>query len=258
MKKFLLIPLFVASTAFAAVTGGVAELNSEIQKILAPFQSESTVAEVVFSKADTDAEKALSLAVSALYRKVGPQNTLAVNIQNIAYEYGDGSNPTTDINASVGIDLTKVLSQETLNEIIPNVEQMINQFSSELVGQYGEALTIETKISDRTQDEAGNYTGVKGSIRFSFDFTKLPEGQDKENIVVKNGSAEIAVNVKTGISLTAQLVSNTDYKGFKDNNEGLKELLDKFLSRDQTTMNQLLDAFQKLEDTANQVVNGQQ
>lgn len=258
MKKFLLIPLFVATTAFAAISGGVSELNAEILKILAPFQNEATVAELKFSKAETNAERALSLAVSALYKKVGTQNTLNVNIANIAYEYGNGTNPTTTVDASVGLDLTKVLSQETLNEIIPNVEEMIKQASSELIGQYGEAITLETKITDRTQDEAGNYTGLKGSIVFAIDFSKLPEGKSKEEIVVKSGSASIAVNVKTGVAITAEVVSNADYKGFQRDNEGLKEYLDKLLGQDQETMRQVLELFQKLEQLAGQVVNGQQ
>lgn len=257
MKKFLLIPLFAASTAIAAVAGNVAELNAEILKVLAPFQSENTVAEMKFSKAETNAERALSLAVSALYKKVGTQNTLTIDLKNIAYEYGNGTNPTTNVNAFLGLDLTKVLSQEDINQIIPNVEDMINQFKGDLVGQYGDALTIEVKISDRTQDEAGNYTGVKGQIDFAFDFAKLPEGQKKEDIVVKSGSASLAVNVKTGFSINATVVSNTEYKGFQGDNEGLKELLDKFLARDQSTMDQLQEAFRKMESLADQVVNGQ-
>jgi len=258
MKKFLLIPLFAASTAWAAATGGVADLNAEILKILAPFQNETTVAQMTFAKAETNAERALSLAVSALYKKVGSQNTLALDIQNISYEYGDGSAPTTNINGAVGLDLTKILPQEDLNQIIPNVEEMINQLKSDLAGQYGEALAIETKIFDRTQDEAGNYTGVKGKIVFAFDFSKLPEGQKKEDIVVKSGSADIAVNVKSGVSINATIVSNTEYKGFQDDNEGLKELLDKFLNQDRDTMNQVLELFQKLDQLAGQVVNGRQ
>jgi hypothetical protein len=257
MKKLLLIPLFVASTAIAAVAGNVADLNAEILKILAPFQNENTVAEVKFSKAETNAERALSLAVSALYKKVGTQNTLTVDLNNIAYEYGNGANPTTTVNAFLGLDLTKVLSQEDINQIVPNVEEMINQFKGDLVGQYGDALSIEVKITDRTQDEAGNYTGVKGSLVFAFDFSKLPEGQSKENIVVKSGFANLAVNVKTGLSIEAQVVSNTDYKGFKSDNEGLKELLDKFLSQDESTMAELVAAFRQLESFADQIVNGQ-
>jgi hypothetical protein len=257
MKKLLLIPLFIASTAIAAVAGNVADLNAEILKILAPFQNENTVAEMKFSKAETNAERALSLAVSALYKKVGSQNTLTVDLKNIAYEYGNGTNPTTNVNAFLGLDLTKVLSQEDINQIVPNVEEMINQFKGDLVGQYGEALNIEVKITDRTQDEAGNYTGVKGSIVFAFDFSKLPEGQSKENIVVKSGFANLAVNVKTGLSIEAQVVSNTDYKGFQKDNEGLKELLDKFLSQDQDTLKQLEEAFGQLDRGADQIVNGQ-
>lgn len=258
MKKFFLIPLFAASTALAAATGSVAELNAEILKVLAPFQNEATVAEMNFSKAETNAERALAVAVSALYKKVGTQNTLALDIRNIAYEYGNGTNPTTTIDASVGLDLTKVLSQADLNEIIPNVEETIKQLSGELTSRYGEAITLETKITDRTQDEAGNYTGVKGSIVFSIDFAKLPEGKAKEDIVVKSGSAAIAVNVKTGVSIAATIVSNPEYKGFKSDNEGLKELLDKFLSRDEAVMGQIDWLFRQLENIANQVVNGRQ
>ena len=60
----------------------------------------------------------------------------------------------------------------------------------------------------------------------------------------------------TGAAIDARVESNTAYKGFREENEGLKEMLEKLLQKDAGTYGQIQQLFEQLEQYANQVVNG--
>jgi hypothetical protein len=254
MAKFLVPFLLAASTAFAAAAGGVAGLNAEIVKVLTPFQNQTTEARLTFNQIETNAERALALSLSGLYRKVGPNNSFALEVQNLSYEYGDGTAPTTSAQASVKADFTKFVPQEQLNEVLDGIEQLITQMSSQYTSQYGDAITVKAEVTDRVKDSAGNYMGVKGNIRFSFDFSKLPQGMTAADVLLMSGSAEIAADVHNGLTLNARVVSNPSYKGFQSDGAGLKEILDQLLNHDPDTMNQLKHLFEQLDQVGGQIV----
>lgn len=254
MKKtmFALAAGLAATTAVYAATN-LEALNAEITRIVAPFQNEATVARLAFTSIATNEERALSVGVNGLYRKVGAQNRLEVRISDISYNYGDGSAPTTRINAGVGIDLTKIMPQEQLNEMIPGVEQIVEEMSKGVTKQYGDAATIEAKVLEKTQDAAGNYVSIKAMIRGNIDLAKLPETMPVENVLVQSGELILTVNLKEGIDLEGFVVSNPRYKGFQRDQKGLKETLEQLLARDPKQLAEIERAFKWIDEAATKV-----
>jgi hypothetical protein len=257
MKKTalaLVAGLSVATAAFAA--SQIESLNAEIARILAPFQNESTVARLSFHSIETNKERALSVGVSGLYSKVGTANKFEIRISDLSYNYGNGSAPTTKVNAGVGIDLTKVLPQESINQLIPVVEELVKEMSQGVTKDYGDAVTVDARVLEKTQDEAGNYVAIKALLKADIDLGKLPETKPVDQVLLQSGEAILTVNIKEGISLEASLVSNPRYKGFQRDQKGLKETLEQLLARDPKQMEEIQRIFGGIDGFATKFVNG--
>lgn len=253
MKKMILAPLaLLASVAVAAVS--LPELNANLDKLLAPINDGQTVARVIFSNIKTNSERALSLRASALYRKVGSQNTLGIDIKNVSYEYGDGSAPTTYVTADLDLDLTKVIGQETLNEIIPSVEGLIQDVTKSLTEDYGEAVSVVTEISNKEQDGQGNFTAIKGAISFKIDASKLPASKPLSEVPLLAANLIVDVKLAKGTALSVTATSNPAYKGFQKENEGLKEYLDALLNEDAKKVNEIASFISRLNEAAAGIV----
>lgn len=260
MKKslaFAAAGVVLATTAFASLSN-IQALNAEIATILAPFQNESTVARLSFQSIETNEERTLSVGVSGLYSKVGTANKFAIRLDEVAYAYGDGSAPTTRVNAGIGIDLTKVLPQETINQLIPGVEEMVKEMSQGVTKEYGDAATIDARVLEKTQDDAGNYVAIKALVKGSIDLGKLPETKPVDDVLVQSGEAILTVSIKEGISLEAVVVSNPRYKGFQRDQKGLKETLEQLLARDPKQMEEIRKLFGQIDAFAAKFVNGKQ
>jgi hypothetical protein len=257
MKKLLLAPLaLLAASAALASPLAIRELNAEVAKLLAPYQSNSTTAKVVFSKLVTNADHALSAQVAVLFKKVGRQNTVEINVPELSYEYGNGTAPTTKLTGAIKLDFTKLISQDQVNELIPGVEDIIEGLARGFAEQYGDAATIEAKVSEKNKDSEGNYISLKGSIKFKIDLTKLPNTVKAEDVPVLNGSVEVGLDVSTGALISAVVVSNPGYNRFQRENIGLKETVDRLLAKDPELLRQINDALAKLEKFADSFVNG--
>ncbi len=259
MKKLGILFTLAASFAFGAIASEeidakIAVLNAEIAQILAPFQNNLTEAGLVFSEIKTDEVRALDLALSAFFKKTGTENVLSVNVENLSYHY-DALTPTTSVSGSIGLDLTKILTQEQINEMIPEVEGIFSELAKSYTAEYGDAITIDIKVSEKTKDEAGNFTAVSGDIVGKIDLTKLPETKKLEDLMFQGGQLHLALDVKKGATIKLTLISNPDYKGFKSDGEGLKDMLDKLAARDAKTMKEIEDTFKWLDSMADGVVN---
>lgn len=258
MNKLLFTPLLLLTASVAtAATLSVKDLNLEIGRILQPFQTNETIAQVVFSKLEANSERALSAGVAILYRKTGSQNTLEINVPELSYEYGDGSAPTTMVKGSVKLDLTKIISQDKLNDLIPGVEDTIKMLATNFTQEYGDAVTVETEITEKNQDASGNYISVSGNISFSIDMSKLPQTVRPEDVPVLSGSVMLGVDVNSGATFDATVKSNPAYKAFNRDNAGLKEYIDRLLAKDPQLLRSILDAFTGLDRYAGSIVEGE-
>jgi hypothetical protein len=259
MKKSLLalgLGVTLATAAFAATS--LEALNAEIARFLAPYQNAVTSAKLEFTDVQTDETKTLSFGVNGFYKKVGSVNFLDVIVDNISYNYNNGVDPTAKIKGALGLDLTKVLPQETINQLVPGLEEMASEIAKDFTKQYGDAITVDLVISDKTQDAAGNYVSIKAKVGASLDFSKLPSTINVADIMFKSGEATIELDVKKGIKLNGYVVMNVGYKGFQKDGQGMKQSLDALLNRDPKELKELEDIFQWLERAANGFVNGQQ
>lgn len=258
MKKltgFIALGLAGAAAAIAA-SSPVAELNVELARLLGPFQNATTMAQLVFRTVETNAEHALKLEASGRYFKVGSQNQLDLNLEDLSYNYGDGSAPTTKMKLFVGTDLTKLLSQEDLNRIVPEAEKMVEGMAKEYAREYGDAVTVVAQVTEKTQDQQGNYTGVKARISGKIDLTKLPAGKTVDSVFATDADLSLSIDLKTGMRAELVIVSNPAYKAFQSDEKGLKDYLDSLLKRDEKSLSELVRIFQQLDSSAGEFVNG--
>jgi hypothetical protein len=255
MKYLFAAPiLFASALVFAGVVTPVMELNAEIAKILAPFQNEKTEANLVFDTVETDAIRALNVKLAAKYKKVGSANQFDLEISNLSYQYGDGTTPTTNLAGSLKLDLTKFVSQDDLNGLIPGIEELLLDAAKNFTQEYGEAVNVVVNISEKNQDGAGNYTGIAGTLAFNVDLSKLPEGKLAEDVPVLSGNLALRLQVTEGATFSGSVISNPGYKGFQQDNDGLKEILDRLLAKDAGTLDQFRSLFEQIEELAKQVV----
>ncbi len=259
MKHLMLFLLLASSLSVAATEFNPAlkELNAAVDELLAPVRDAHTEATVEFTDIQTNAERALAVSIKARYKKTGPANFVELRVDKLEYAYGDGTAPVTRINAHLGTDITKLLSQEHINRVIPEIESMIGAIAADATRGFGEAATVQTEILHRTQDSAGNYTGLSGRIVFQVDLSKLPDSKKSEDVMVTAFEANISADVTTGLTIGATLISNPTYRGFHKNNEGLKDALDRFLARDPIVLGELQKFIFDLNELAGRVANGQ-
>lgn len=257
MKKIALslgLGLTLASGVFAA-NNTLEQLNSQVVSILAPFQNQSTVAKLNFEAIETDEQRALQVAGNALYSKVGSQNTFTVKVDNLSYNYGDGSAPMTIFKGALGIDFTKLLPQDQINQMIPYAAEMIEELAKEYSEEeYGDAVSVRSVITSTTKDVEGNFTSLTALISVKIDLSKLPEETSSEDIIATDAVFSLTINLKTGVMIDAYVVSNPEYIGFKEGQEGLKETLDKLLARDEEAMAEIEDFASRLDELASELV----
>ncbi len=250
----------VTSVALAAapvqLSEQVTQLNQEIVSILAPFQNQSTKAELLFSKIRTDAKRALRMTVSGLYMKAGAKTTLTVKADEISYKYGfGGRRPTTRVKGSVAVDLTKLMPAADLNSLFDSLEQIIPQYAADFTKRYGQAVTVAAKVSDKVITKDGNYQSLRLHLDVNFDLSKLPADKPVTDVMMKSIRADIYLTAATGAIVNVKVVSNPKYKAFQDDQQGLKDILDKLLNKDPDQLKSIENMFRQIDDMVSGVLN---
>jgi hypothetical protein len=261
MSKRYWMPLvavcFSAATVFAAAQSDALNLlNAEIAKLLSGIQNQKTEAGLVFDDIRTNDTNALYVKLNAYLSKVGSKNSFAIRLNELKYDFNNGVKPTTTGKLAAELDLTKIVTTEQLNEVAADLEQAVKDFSKDYVQEYGEAVTISAKITDKQSDENGNVTSISGSVSFAFDLNKLPQDKKPEEILFTGGELSFAVDFKKSMSLTFMVESNTSYLAFQKDQMGLKNVLDSLLARDQDEMNSLQELFNNINSFAEDIAEG--
>lgn len=255
-KLFAGLAIFVSLTAFAASIQ-VDDLNKEIKNLLASIQDENTQAEIAFSDIKTDENRTLNFSVSGFLAKQSPTNFISIAVNPLSYNFGDGTAPQVEFVGALVTDLSKLISQEQFNEIVPDVEQTIKELADQFAAEFKEALTIDAKVTEKNQDSAGDFTNVKGHIDLALDLTRLPEEVKAEDVPVTAVRVEVDLTFKVGVNLAVQATMNPNYKGFKDGNKGMKEYLDKLLAQDPKVMSDLKRYIDQANSFADDIANRQ-
>lgn len=255
MKKIVFslgLGLTLAASAFAA-QNNIEQLNQEVVKVLAPYQSDTTTAKLEFNALETNSEHAAKLGLNGLYRKVGSQNTLELKIDNLSYNFGDGLAPTTIFKGSLGLDFTKLMSQASLNRIIPNAAEMVEDLAKSYSGEYGDAVSVKGVVTSTTKDADGNYTALTALLSAKIDVKRLPESEQKY-VMATDAALSLTLDLKNGVKIDAYMVSNPEYVGFERNEEGLKEVVELLLARDQAMMERINSDVQRIDYMAASLV----
>lgn len=232
----------------------MAQLNSEMKGLLASLQNSRTQASLTFKDVRTSSKRALGLAMSALYKKVGAKNEFSVRLTNLSYQYG--SRPTTKGEGTVQLDFTKLMAQEDLNQLIPSIQTMVDGITNSYAAQYGQAGNLVAKVSDLKKDAQGNYVSLKANVTFRLDYAKLPANLRREDVMFDSGRFNFSLDVKQGITFNFDLASNGAYKGFEASEKGLKEYIEALLAKDASTMDEIKTLFRQLDEGAEGIVEG--
>ncbi|ARM32162.1 hypothetical protein B0B39_00825 [Legionella longbeachae] len=256
MKKFFCsigLSFCLVSSVFAS-DNALDLLNSEITNILAPFQNQDTVARLKFDAVELNSERAEKIALNGLYKKTGSKNSFEVKVDNLSYDYGDGKYPTTVFKGSLGLDLTKFLTREESNKIIPDAIEVLQETVREYTEEYGDAIFIKGVLTSTTKDDDNNYTGLTALLSAKIDLDKLPEDLSRSEVIATDVLISITLNLKTGFSIDGFVVSNPEYSGFQKDEMGLKEVLEHFLARDKETQDFIEGIFTFLDYAASDIV----
>ncbi|NUM89437.1 MAG: hypothetical protein HUU37_09560 [Bdellovibrionales bacterium] len=254
MKKFARTLAILAVAAAIPAFASVDALNEAVKGLLAPFNNPETVAELKFDNVEVDAERALRVKAGAMYRKVGKENVLEVKVDEVSYDYGDGTAPTTTAKGSIALNLLKLISQKDINEFAPALEDMVADFAKNAGKGYGDALEIEAKVLDKQVTDAGDLVSISIRLAGKLDLSKLPADKPANEEVVTSGAMELTVGVN-GASVNFSAISNPGYKGFQSDQVGLKELLEKLLSLDAEMLEKLQTFFTNLDGFAGKLVD---
>ena len=254
MKK-LFGALFVGAVALAIpALANVETLNSAVKNLLADFNNAVTVAELKFDDVKVDNQRALSVKASGIFRKIGATNALEVKVDEVSYEYGDGTAPTTKISGSISLDLLKLISQQDINGMAPSVEDMVKGFAQNFTQDYGNAVAVDAKVSDKQMNEKGDLESISIHLGMKLDLAKLPAEKPANEEMIRELSVDFKIGVK-GAAINVTAVSNPDYKGFQEDQTGLKEVLEKLLNVDAETLQEIKTNFSGLDRVATELVN---
>lgn len=256
MKKFFLALCFLSSltsTVFAR-DNTLDLLNLKVKKILSPFQNRLTTTKLHFNALELGEERTDKVALKALYSKNGSRNQFKFNVDNLSYDYGDGTSPTTVFKGSVGFDFTVFLSTAEINQMIPQAMELLESIVRTYAAQYNDAILIKGVVTSTTQDNQDNYTGLTAIISAQIDLNKLPEEIAREDVIMTDVVVSVNLNVKKGIALEGFVVSNPAYWQFNDEYAGLKELFKDILSGDEYTIKLIQDSLEVFDSLIASIV----
>lgn len=229
------------------------QLNSQVAELLSPFQNQTTIAQLVFDKLELSAERTNNLALHALYRQVGQQNIFELKLDNLSYNY-ENELPKTTFKGSLSTDLTQIISQDQINDLVPGAAELIEQIVSDFVREYEDAVSVKGDVTSITQDAEGNYIGLTALFSMKIDLNKLPEYKSIEEVMITDAMVSMSLNVKTGFSLDAVLISNPKYLGFNQDERGLKEMLEQLLAGNEEALGAIEDLAMRIDELANDVL----
>lgn len=258
MKKLFVSLLAVSAVALGAVAGvltPVEQLNETAAEILQAYQNDKTQAELKFITVNSSADHALQGKANAFFKKVGTKNTLSLKLDDVSYAYNEGKNPTTQISGSLGVDLTKLFPREDLNGVMDDMDSTVKALADDYIREYGAAVSLVTATTEKNKDAAGNFISVKCKVTLRIDLSLLPANKKAEDVVITGASVDLIVTATTGLGFSGEVYSNTGYKGFRAGELGLKESLDKLLTKDPAAIQQVKDFFNKLNDLADSLIN---
>lgn len=258
MKTFTLIGATLALTATAGVIkleDRLPELNTVIAEILAPFQTPASKATFSVLKLETDEANLLKLKVTGFYGRVGKAQAMTVNVSDISYDFNNGA-PIARARGSAAINLTKLFPMEQIDALVDGAEDMVKDIASNYTKEYGDAVTLDARIVEKTKGADEHYESFKAFVGIKIDLTKLPEGKKAEDIPFTEAAVSINVTLASGLALNGQVALNPGWKGFTPGSEmNPKRAIEKLLARDEAAKTKIEAVIKKVDQMAGTLVD---
>nr|BFD58649.1 hypothetical protein CKG001_07560 [Bdellovibrio sp. CKG001] len=254
IQKTLSFLLVGSSLAVAAGLITKEEVNKRVSAITAPYNNQTTSMDLQFTDLLVDDVRALDFGVKVAITKKGPENNLALTIENAKYQYGDGTAPMATADLLMQTDLKKAFGQETLDQFGEELDQLAEELAADYIKKYGEAAVLDIAMEDVQKDQQGHLKSVSMRMNATIDMEKLPADMKVEDVEVR--SIQAALRISTGGARgSIQVAINPKYKGFESDQTGMKELIEKLLSEDQETYSVLAKVVESLDGFATWFVN---
>lgn len=243
------VSTIVASSVLAATILSLGEVNQKVSALTAPFNNKTTSMNLAFTALTIDATRTLNFGVTGLVSKKGPADTVALNIKKAEYAYGDGTKPTLDVELDLDVDLVRAFGQKMLNDISADLHSIVEDVAKDYTEDYGPAVTVTATEDAKQLDTAGNVESMKLSIAAVIDPTKLPAAKPIEKVEFQTINVELQAT-RTKITMKMNVVANPKFERFQQNGEGLKEFVEKLLTDDAKTYQELHDGLTTFDSIA--------
>ena len=244
MKNVMLCVGLVLSLSMSSYANkiDVNGINQNIAAVLAPFQNDTTNASLTFNDIDMRDYLTNSVSLSAHLFKKSSNNQFTFNLQNLRYDYNDGKTPITTVAATISTDFTKIMPQEEISGAISNFSLIFEKLAKEQLGdKLGNALILNSVITSTEKKSPEEYTGLTAIVSAKIDLSKLPQNISSSDVPFINAVFSISLEAKTGIQLNGYVVANPEYIKFKQNEVGLKEILENIANNNQQHLNELFN-----------------
>lgn len=231
------------------------ELNKSVRELLLPYQNDMTEAKLNFQNTKLNKQRLQSLSVDGSFLKRGKSSEFGISLDKAQYTYAEDTNAMTTIVGSLTIDLTKLIPQEQINQMLPMAEQFLQIYTAEITKDCGDACTFEGAVTSAKQDDSGNYTNITAIVKSKIDLDKLPTNMSKQDFVFTELNVSVKVDFKKGLSFDAYLVSNKEHGSFAQDNKGLKEYIEGLIHGNRDTLAELNNSVQNLNTQAGEIVD---
>jgi hypothetical protein len=231
--QFAALSLVVGGSALAA-TGviSLSDVNQKVAALVQPFNDQKTAVDFAFTRLAVDEVRATEFGFKGTFIKAGSNNEVTLDISNADYSYGDGTNPTANLTASLKLDVVKAFGQKLINDFSEELEDLAVDSAKGYTEEYGTAATIDAKVVEKKVDANGDVESIKMSLSAKVDLTQLPAEKPVTEAEFK--SIEFTVSgSRDGFEISAKVVLNPEYKRFLVGDDGLKEYVEKLLADDQ-------------------------
>ena len=172
VKKAMPVALVLSSVA--AIAAGVIskdQVNAKVATIVAASVMPNTNAKIEFTTLNVDTTRALDFGANLYLNKKGSANEVTVKMVNVEYHYNNGA-PVAQGQASVETDLVKAMGQNSLNDLAAGLAEEAERMGKTAGTEYGDALTIDAKITELVKDQKGDVVSVKMTVQAAIEDRK--------------------------------------------------------------------------------------
>lgn len=247
-KKMVIAAALLVGSVSVAALSQVGDLNKSLAKLADPYNHRNSKVDLVITKAEVNAERAVALQGKLLVKKVG-QTAAGALKADIGYSYPTKAEAvpkfklTAELAARNG-NMSKILAnlgikEEAIRKMFEDTEKSMNDSASDILKRYGDAATVKVVVKHQTKDKKGDYRDLAVELDVKVDLSKLPVGVTPADVLFTAGKLDIDLDLDRGFSVKGTTLINKGYSGFRADQKGLKEYIEALLNQNKETMAQL-------------------